>query len=150
MSAAASPSSSDVLARVLVISVPNSAASPNVADCGKFKPAIAQRAGHEIIKQLERHAGQHECRQDLAGVAAHAQERRDPRPRRAGERADDNHRRQDQHRIAVLEGERERPGGDTADDQLTLSADIPHVGAVADREALRDQQQRSGFQHDLG
>ena len=110
---------------------------------------IAQRAGDEIVEELQRNARQHEGGEDLVGVAAGAQRRRDAGPEGAGEPAGKNHRRQEQRRGGGLEGDGERPGGDRADDELAFGADVPDLRAVADRQPLRDQEQRPGLQKQL-
>ena len=95
---------------------------------------------------------QHQADQDLVGVEAVAQQRDDRRPRPC--------RRARRRPAPAATIQRAACpwsaciatplGGDRADDELAFGADVPDVGAKADREAERDQQQRRRLHRQLG
>jgi hypothetical protein len=97
------------------------------------------------------HVDQHQADQDLVGVEAVAQQRHDGGPGHAAQHAG----QQDQHtmpRPIQASGARpasppsRRPG---AEHELPFGADVPDVGAVAHRQAQRDQDQRRGLDRQL-
>src|SRR3546814_5062470 len=51
--------------------------------------------------------------------------------------------------LLAPEGERHHAAGDGAHGELSLGADVPHVGAKADGEADPDQDERRTLHHEL-
>ena len=115
---------------------------------GKVVPlGVAPRSAHEPVQEVLGHVHQHEAGKDLVGAEAVAQERRRRRPRSAAEHAQQQHGGNGQRRVPL--GGQNGNGGarQGAGDELALGADVPEVGAEADRQTGADQRQRRGLDH---
>jgi hypothetical protein len=106
---------------------------------------IAPGAMDQHAEQQQGDIGQHQAGQDLAGVKARAQKRRDRRPDHAAERAGQQHQRQQPGAALAVEGKRHAAAGDGAQGKLALGADVPDIGAEADGKADGAQNQRRGL-----
>ncbi len=99
-------------------------------------------AGHEIDQQQLRHIGQHQAGQDLAGIEPGSQQRWDCCPNHAAQQAHQHHRREGPPTTVLADMQREAAGEDGAQGELAFGADIPDIGAKAQRQADADQDQR--------
>ena len=98
-----------------------------------------------------RDVDQHQRHQDLAGAKAGSQERRNGGPEPAADCAGERHQGQRPPAACRLgQPQRDAAGADRAQDELAFGTDVPHIGAVADREANADQHQRRGLEQELG
>jgi hypothetical protein len=80
--------------------------------------------------------------------------RHDGRPQRPAQRAGDDRQRHEGPAVhadlAFGDPQRQAAGGDAADQELALGADVPHIAAEAQRQAQAAQDQRRGLQAQLG
>ena len=103
------------------------------------------------LEQQHRDIGQHQADEDLVGVEAGAQEAPGSPPRPCRRAMPAMHiSGSSQQPVGRIERQRDAAAGERADGVLALGADVPDVGAEADDEADRDQDQRRGLDQQLG
>ncbi len=120
----------------------------------RFREVVALRIApgpvHQGGEEQDRNVGQHQAGQDLVGFEARLQPSRDRRPGHATRRAEDDHRRQQERALHLVEGKRETAAGNRPDGELSLGADVPDVGAKAERQADSDEDDRRRLHEKLG
>jgi hypothetical protein len=105
---------------------------------GRIAPGAADQPVEKQLGDID----QHQAGQNLVGVEMRLEQRRDGGEHGAADGAHDQHQRQHQRRVPVVEHDRQDRTCDCAHGELAFGADVPVVGAIADRETDGDQDQR--------
>ena len=127
----------------------NSADALMRGDSGK--PVTGSRHGpwSSAVHEQERYGVEQEGRHDLVDPEADAQQRREQGPRRARQRAADDHDRQCDERRQPADHGADARCGDRAEQQLALRADVPVPGPEGDRHCGAGEQDRRGADEHL-
>ena len=102
---------------------------------------VAPRPTHQPVEQQLRHIDQHQTGQDFIGPEAVLQSRWNSREHRPAETTKHQHHNQRQRRLPGGEIDRDRRTEQRPDRQLSLGADIPNIGGIANRQPRPDQHQ---------
>ncbi|MNI10192.1 hypothetical protein D3C85_720050 [compost metagenome] len=101
-------------------------------------------------QQIQCNVVEHDAGQDLIGVEARAQPRRQPGPRSARQGAG----KQDQHQrpaaLHIDDVHRQRTAGQRTEQQLTFGTDVPDARLIGDGQAQCAEQNRQGFDQQFG
>ena len=102
---------------------------------------IAPWAAHQPVKEQLGDVDQHQADEDFVGVEAGFQECRNAGKQSTADSPHNQHQRQNKRRLPLRHENRQHGAADRPHSKLTLGADIPVVGAIADRQPHRDQDQ---------